>query len=71
MAILNRFLRLLTVIEQIAEATDHLAAPTGIAGLCALSYEILLIAGCDAPTAAVLASAAALTVHCGCHRPKA
>lgn len=71
MAILNRFLRLLELLEQLTDLTDFLTTPAGIALLtCLFSYQVLLLADCDSPSAAILASAAALTLHCGLNRPK-
>ncbi|MEL6382343.1 MAG: hypothetical protein AAFQ89_07705 [Cyanobacteria bacterium J06626_18] len=71
MAILNRLLRFLELLEHITEFTDFLTTPTGGALLaCLLSYAGLLLAGCDSPSAAILASATALTLHCGLNRPK-
>ena len=71
MAILNRLLRFLELLEQITEFTDFLMTPVGGAMLaCLLSYGGLLWVGCDGASAAILASATALTLHCGLNRPK-
>lgn len=71
MAILNRFLRLLELLEQLTDCAEFLTTPSGLAVVaCLLSYEALLLAGCDGPSAAILASTAALTLHCGFNRPK-
>ena len=71
MAILNRLLRLLELLECIADFAEYLTTPVGIAlFVCLVSYQSLLLARCDGPSAAVLASATALTVHCGLNRPK-
>ena len=70
MAILNRFLRLLKLLEQAADFADWLTVPTGLTAIAALlSYQSLLLIGCDAPSAALLASATALTLHCGLNHP--
>ncbi|NER82449.1 MAG: hypothetical protein F6K42_23375, partial [Leptolyngbya sp. SIO1D8] len=62
MALLNRFLRLLEWLEQATDVIEFLTTPAGIAiAACLLSYQALLLAGCDSPTAAILASTAALT----------
>lgn len=71
MALLNRFLRLLELLEQTAELGEFLTTPAGLALIiCWLSYQGLVLTGCDAPSAAVLASTAALTLHCGLNRPE-
>lgn len=71
MAILNRFLRLLELLEHAIDCADFLTTPPGRAMMaCLLSYQALLLAGCDGPTAAILASAVALTLHCGLNNPK-
>lgn len=71
MAILNRFLRLLELLEQATDFAASLTTPPGIAvTVCLFSYQALLLAGCDSPSAAILASAVALTLHCGVNRPK-
>ncbi|MEO0533647.1 MAG: hypothetical protein AAF215_07240 [Cyanobacteria bacterium P01_A01_bin.123] len=71
MAILNRFLRLLKLLEQAADLTEFLTSPTGIAlSLCLLSYQAFLLVGCDAPSAAILASVTVLTLHCAFNHPE-
>ncbi|MBE7384320.1 MAG: hypothetical protein F6J95_023260 [Leptolyngbya sp. SIO1E4] len=71
MALLNRFLRLLELLEQATDVVEFLTTPAGIAiATCLLSYQALLVIGCDGPSAAILASATALTLHCGLNRPK-
>ncbi|MEM9003033.1 MAG: hypothetical protein AAGE59_05825 [Cyanobacteria bacterium P01_F01_bin.86] len=71
MAILNRLLRLLELLEQLTDFAEFLTTPAGIAVFaCLASYQALLMAGCDVASAAILASATALTLHCGLNRPK-
>ncbi len=74
MAILHRFLRLLEFLEYVADVADTMAEsltfPAGVAlAVCLLSYQSLLLAGCDSLSSMVLASAVALTLHCGLNRP--
>jgi hypothetical protein len=70
MAILNRLLRLLKLLEQMVEFADYLTTPVGITLVfCLLSYQSLLLLQCDAPSAALLASVVALTLHCTLNRP--
>ncbi|NET33699.1 MAG: hypothetical protein F6K19_17020 [Cyanothece sp. SIO1E1] len=67
MVILRQFLKLLELLEQVV---NFLAAPIGCsAGLCFISYQILLLSGCDAPTSAILASTIALTLYCIVQQP--
>jgi len=69
-AILNRFLRLLKLLEELAELGDFLVTPTGTTFIfCLLSYQALALMGCDITAAAILASTAALTLHCTINRP--
>lgn len=71
MAILNRFLRLLRLLEQVADLTEFLTSPTGLAlSFCLLSYQAFLRVGCDAPSAAILASVIVLTLHCVLNQPE-
>lgn len=71
MATLNRFLRLLELLEQLSDIADFFTTPQGLVFASALlSYQALLWAGCDGPSAAVLASSTALTLHCGLNRPR-
>ena len=71
MAILNRLLRLLELLEHLIDVAEYLTTPAGVSlAVCLVSYQALMLAGCDGPSAAVLASATALTVHCGLNRPK-
>ena len=71
MAILNRFLRLLERLEAAADAAEFLASPVGLASIfCLLSYQVFLLVGCDVPTAAILASATGLTLHCTFNHPE-
>lgn len=71
MAILHRFLQLLEFLEQTTQFIEFLTTPVGMAAsACLVSYQVLLLLQCDSPSAAVLASAIALTLHCGFNRPK-
>ncbi len=71
MAILNQLLRLLELLEQATAFAQFLTTPAGMAvGACLLSYQALLLAGCEGVSAAILASAVALTLHCGFNRPQ-
>lgn len=70
MAILNRFLHLLKLLEDLAEFGDFLVTPTGMPFLlCMVSYQALMAIGCDISAAAILAIAAALTLYCTTNRP--
>lgn len=70
MAILSRFLRLLKLLEDLAEFGAFLTTPAGTTLVfCWLSYQALALMGCDATSAVVLASTAALTLHCTMNRP--
>ncbi|PSN16345.1 hypothetical protein C7271_20305 [filamentous cyanobacterium CCP5] len=72
MAILNRFLRLLELLEQTSQLMEELTTPMGLAlGICLFSYQALWIGGCDSSSAAILASAIALALHCGLCNPEA
>ena len=70
MALLNRFLKLLEMIEGLSEAIAFLSTPVGIAvGSCLISYEALLLIGCDAISASILAGTLALTLHSVLEKP--
>ena len=70
MALLNRFLRLLKLLEQVAEFANVLTESTGLAIIiCLFSYEALLLYSCDAHSSAILASAIGLTLHCVLNQP--
>lgn len=70
MAILNRFLHLLKLLESVAEFGEFLTQPTGATLIfCLLSDQALALMGCDATDAAILASTAALTLHCTSNSP--
>ncbi|MGF1534861.1 MAG: hypothetical protein ACFB4J_00055 [Elainellaceae cyanobacterium] len=74
MAILHQFLLLLEFLDQVVEVADasmdSLTIPAGVALVtCFVSYQAMLIGGCDALSSSVLASAIALTLHCGLNRP--
>ncbi len=71
MAILNRLLRLLELLEQSADFADFLTKPIGLTLMaCLFSYQALLLSGCGVPDAALLASVAALALHCVINRPE-
>lgn len=75
MALLNKFLRLLEFIECFcADLADYgvwLTSSLGLViGLCLLGYASLLVIDCTAPTAALLASVAALALHCVIQEPE-
>lgn len=70
MAILNRFLHFLQLLEELAEVGEFLKTPIGSTLVfCGLSYQALSVMGCAAPSAAILASVAALALHCTTNRP--
>ncbi|MGF1538594.1 MAG: hypothetical protein ACFB4J_19200 [Elainellaceae cyanobacterium] len=74
MAILHRFLLLLEFLDQVVDVADasidSLTIPAGVALVtCFVSYQAMLISGCDALSSSVLASAIALPLHCGLNRP--
>lgn len=71
MALLNRLLRLLELLEYLVDLADVLTTPAGVAiAACLVSYHMLLLAHCDSATSAILASVAALALHCAVNRPK-
>ena len=62
LALLNRFLKFLELLEDIGDFIGFLLSPVGLAvWVCGLSYYLLLWGQCDAPTSAILASAIAMT----------
>ena len=64
LALLNRFLKFLELLETVGDFIAFALSPLGLAvGICGVSYYLLLWGQCDIPTAAILASAIALTVH--------
>ncbi|MEM9766618.1 MAG: hypothetical protein AAF892_01885 [Cyanobacteria bacterium P01_D01_bin.71] len=64
MAILNRFLHFLKLLEALVEFGEFLTTPAGTTLIfCLLSYQALCLIGCNVGTAAILASTAALTVY--------
>lgn len=64
LAFLNRFLRILELLEEISDFVAFVGAPSGAAILvCLMSYNLLLWDHCGIPTAAILASAIAMTVY--------
>ncbi|MEO1094158.1 MAG: hypothetical protein AAFX01_04585 [Cyanobacteria bacterium J06638_28] len=70
MAILNRLLRLLELLEHISDFTEFLLTSTGLAVvICLVSYQALMLAGCDAASAAVLASVVALALQSAYNQP--
>lgn len=63
MAILNRLLQLLELLEQSAELGEYLSTPTGMALAAGyLSYQSL-VTSCDVSTAAIVASTAAVILY--------
>lgn len=72
LAFLNRFLRILELLEEISDFVAFLGAPTGAAVLvCLVSYNLLLWGRCDIPTATILASVVAMTVYSVVKQPDA
>jgi len=70
MAILSRLLYVLKCLETLVEFGDFLTSAIGVVLIvCLLSDQALLLAGCDVTTAAILASAVAMTLHCTLTRP--
>ncbi|MEM9266495.1 MAG: hypothetical protein AAGA46_13300 [Cyanobacteria bacterium P01_F01_bin.13] len=65
MTLLNRFLRLLEVLEAAQEVFEFFTDPIGLAGVLAIClYFPIQALGCDASAAATLACTAALTFFC-------
>lgn len=70
MAILNRFLHFLKLLEELVEFGEFFTTPVGTTIIfCLLSYQALTLLGCDATDAAILASTAALTLYCTVNCP--
>lgn len=70
MALLNRFLRLLKLLEQAADFANVLTGSTGLVIIiCLCSYEAFLFSGCGAYSSEILASALGLTLHCVLNQP--
>ncbi|MDB9527298.1 hypothetical protein PN498_14960 [Oscillatoria sp. CS-180] len=70
MAILNRFLHLLKLIEGLVAFAEFSTTPIGVTVVfCMLSHQALVLMSCDSSSSAVLAIAAALTLHCTVNRP--
>ncbi|RZM82002.1 hypothetical protein [Leptolyngbya iicbica] len=70
MAILNRLLHFLKLLEELVEFGEFLTTPLGSTGVfCLLSYQAFALMGCDVTTATILASTAALTLYCTMNRP--
>lgn len=70
MAILNRFLYLLKLLEDVGDFGAFLNTPAGTTSIfCLLSYQAFTLMSCDTINAAILASIAALTVFCTVNRP--
>lgn len=64
LAFLNRFLRVLELLEEISDFAAFVGAPMGVSiFVCLVSYNALLWGRCDIPRAAILASAIAMTVY--------
>ena len=72
MAILNRFLKFLELLEQIVDFFNLLSSPAGYSAvLCLFAYGLLLMGGCNGPTAAILAGAIAMTLYSIVQQPDA
>ena len=72
LALLNRFLKLLELLESIGDFIAFLLSPVGLAvWICAMSYYLLLWGQCDVPTSAILASAIAMTAYSLVKQPDA
>ena len=70
MAILSRLLHLLKLLEELVAFGEFLTTPVGTTAIfCLLSYQAFALMGCDLTTATILASTAALTLHCTMNRP--
>lgn len=72
LTILSRFLRLLEFLEDITNFFAFLGASKGItAVVCLCSYSLLVWGRCDSPTAAILATAIAMTAYSLVEQPNA
>ena len=72
LTLLNRFLRFLEFLEDFSDFIAFLSAPKGLAVfVCMASYTLLLWGSCDTPTAAILASAIAMTAYSLVKQPHA
>ena len=72
LTLLNRFLRFLEFLEDLSDFVMFLASPKGLAVfVCMMSYSLLIGGHCDAPTAAILASAIAMTTYSLVKQPNA
>ena len=64
LALLQWFLTLLEFAGLLGDFFAFATSPKGLSiALCGVSYQLLLFAGCDAPSSAILAIAVALTLH--------
>lgn len=71
MAILNRFLKFLELLEQIVDFFAFLSSPSGYSTIfCLFAYGMLLIGGCGSPTSAILAGAIAMTLYSIVQQPE-
>jgi hypothetical protein len=72
LAFLNRFLRVLELLEEISDFAAFVGAPMGVSiFVCWVSYNALLWGSCDIPWAAILAGASAMTVYTLAKKPDA
>ena len=72
LTVLSQFLQFLELLETVADFVAFLWAPVGLSVLvCGISYGMLLLGNCDVPTAAILASAIAMTVYSVTQQPDA
>ena len=70
MTLLNRFLKLLEFLEAAQTAFEFLSDPIGLSGVLAVClYFPIQFLGCDASSAATLASTATLTFFCLIEKP--
>lgn len=70
MTLLNRFLRLLELLESAQGLFEFLTEPIGLSGVLAIClYFPIQSLGCDASAAATLACTAALTFFCLVEKP--
>ncbi|MEM7061724.1 MAG: hypothetical protein AAF572_00965 [Cyanobacteria bacterium P01_B01_bin.77] len=71
MTFLNRFLKLLELLETVQDVFEFLSTPIGLSGVLAIClYFPLQFLGCDPSAAATLACTVALTFFCLVEKPK-
>lgn len=70
MTLLNRFLKLLELLETVQDAFTFFTDPIGLSGVLAIClYFPMQALGCDASAAATLSCTAALTFFCLVEKP--